>query len=171
MGLTPTGGVVMGTRCGDIDPGVMLYLMREKRADAAWIEQLVDHRSGLLGISGIDGDMRRLHEVAATNADARLAIDIFCYSVRKQIAAMIAVLDGIDLLVFTGGIGERDPIVRASICGGLSWQGILLDPESNETLRDSISVAVSRCPVRVLPAEEDVQIALHTRTLIEEVAA
>ena len=120
MGLTPTGGVIMGTRCGDLDPGVLVYLMREKNFDAARLEALVDHRSGLLGISGIDSDMRRLHEVSPSNADARLAIQMFCYSIRKQVAAMIAALDGVDLLVFTGGIGEHDAKVRAEICGGLS---------------------------------------------------
>lgn len=89
MGLTPTGGVIMGTRCGDLDPGVLVYLMREKKFDAAMLEQLVDHRSGLLGISGIGSDMRELHEAAWSSADARLAIQMFCYSVRKQVAAMI----------------------------------------------------------------------------------
>ena len=123
MGLTPTGGVIMGTRCGDLDPGVLVYLVREKNFDAARLEALVDHHSGLLGISGIDSDMRRLHEVSASNADARLAIQMFCYSIRKQVAAMIAALDGVDLLVFTGGIGEHDAKVRAEICGGLSWLG------------------------------------------------
>ena len=108
MGLTPTGGVIMGTRSGDLDPGVLVYLMREKKFDAAMLEELVDHRSGLLGISGVGSDMRRLHEAASSNADARLAIQMFCYSVRKQVAAMIAALDGVDLLVFTGGIGEND---------------------------------------------------------------
>src|SRR4029077_13615603 len=98
MGLTPTGGVIMGTRTGDLDPGVLLYLMREKKFDAAELEELVDHRSGLIGISGIGSDMRRLHEAAATNADARLAIQMFCYSVRKQVAAMIAALEGVDLI-------------------------------------------------------------------------
>jgi acetate kinase len=104
MGLTPTGGVIMGTRSGDLDPGVLVYLMREKKFDAAMLEELVDHRSGLLGISGIGSDMRRLREAASSNADARLAIQMFCYSVRKQVAAMIAALDGVDLVVFTGGL-------------------------------------------------------------------
>ena len=95
MGLTPTGGVIMGTRTGDLDPGVLVYLAREKKFDAAILENLVDHRSGLLGISGVGSDMRVLHQAAASNADARLAIEMFCYSVRKQIAAMIAALGGL----------------------------------------------------------------------------
>src|SRR5664280_3124637 len=101
MGLTPTGGVIMGTRCGDLDPGVLIYLVREKNFDAARLEALVDHHSGLLGISGIDSDMRRLHEISPSNADARLAIEMFCYSIRKQVAAMIVALDGVDPVSYT----------------------------------------------------------------------
>ncbi len=97
----------MGTRSGDLDPGVLIYLLREKKLDAATLEQLVDRRSGLLGISGVGSDMRRLHDAASSNPDARLAIEMFCYSARKQIAAMIAALGGVDLLVFTGGIGGK----------------------------------------------------------------
>ena len=106
--------------------------------------------------------MRRLHEVSATNADARLAIQMFCYSVRKQVAAMTAALDGLDLLVFTGGIGEHDAKVRAEICGGLSWLGVSLDPAENQSSKDTISDSTSRCLVRVLPSQEDAQIAVHT---------
>jgi acetate kinase len=95
--------------------------------------------------------MRRLHEVSPSNADARLAIEMFCYSIRKQVAAMIAALDGVDLLVFTGGIGENDAKVRAEICGGLSWLGISLDTTRNHSLEDPISNPTSRCSVRVLP--------------------
>jgi acetate kinase len=150
MGLTPTGGVIMGTRSGDLDPGVLLYLMREKKFDVARLEELVDHRSGLMGISGIASDMRRLHEAAASNADARLAIQMFCYSVRKQVAAMIAALEGVDLIVFTGGIGEHDEEVRAEICDGLSCFGV--------------------GPVRVFTSQEDEQIARHTWELLPGVS-
>jgi acetate kinase len=159
MGMTPTGGVIMATRCGDLDPGVLIYLLREKQFDAARLQDLVDRRSGLLGISGISGDMRRLRE--ATSRDAQLAIEMFCYSARKQIAAMSAALDGIDLLVFTGGIGEHDAEVRAAICGGLSVLGIELDAARNRSVENPISAATSRCQVRVLPAREDEQIAGH----------
>jgi acetate kinase len=162
MGLTPSGGVIMGTRCGDLDPGVLIYLAREKNFDAARLEALVDHRSGLLGISGIDSDMRRLHDASPSNADARLAIQMFCYSIRKQVAAMVAALDGVDLLVFTGGIGEHDAEVRAAICGGLSWLGVNLDETRNRSLDGPINNPTSRCSVRVLPSEEDAQIAIHT---------
>ena len=124
----------MDTRSGDLDPCVLVYLMREKKFDAAVLKELIDRHSGVLGISAIDGDMRRLHKAASSNADARLAIQMFCYSVRKQVAAMIAALDGVDLVVFTGGIGENDEEVRATICCGLSWIGVSLD-EASRTLQ------------------------------------
>jgi acetate kinase len=147
MGLTPSGGVIMGTRSGDLDPGVLVYLMREQKFDAATLEELVDQKSGLLGISGVSGDMRRLHDAVSSVPDAKLAIDMFCYSVRKQIAAMIAVLGGIDMLVFTGGIGENDSGVKAAICNGLAWTGI------------------NR--VEVLASQEDERIAHHTWALFQ----
>jgi acetate kinase len=152
MGLTPSGGVIMGTRSGDLDPGVLVYLMREKKLDAATLEDLVDRRSGLLGISGVSGDMRRLRASASSNADARLAIEMFCQSVRKQVAAMIAVLDGIDLLVFTGGIGEHDAAAREAICAGLGWFGVGAAPES-------------RCPVHVIATQEEDAVARHAWAL------
>jgi acetate kinase len=166
MGLTPTGGVIMGTRPGDLDPGVSIYLMREKKLDASQLEELLDRRSGLLGISDISSDMRSLHERAPANADARLAIDMFCYSVRKQIAAMIAALDGLDMIVFTGGIGENDAAIRAEICNGLSWLGVALDAPRNRIADNPINDSASRCSVRVLPSQEDAQIARHCRALL-----
>ena len=165
MGLTPTGGVIMGTRTGDLDPGVLLYLVREKKFDAAMLADLIDHRSGLLGISGISSDMQRLHEAAVSNTDARLAIQMFCYSVGKQIAAMIAALDGIDLLVFTGGIGENDAQVRAMICSHLSWIGVSLDEGRNQSADNPVNSAASRCEVQVIASQEGVQIARHSCAL------
>jgi acetate kinase len=166
MGLTPSGGVIMGTRSGDLDPGVLVYLIREKQWDAAKLEELVDRRSGLFGISGVGGDMRRLREAAPTNANAQLAIQMFCYSVRKQIAAMIAALEGVDRIVFTGGIGENDSEARAAICGGLSWIGVRLDEERNGQATNPINDPASGCPVLVLISQEDEQIAHHTWALI-----
>jgi acetate kinase len=168
MGLTPAGGVIMGTRCGDLDPGVLVYLLREKNFNAARLEALVNYHSGLLGISGIDSDMRRLHEVSTSNAEARVAIQMFCYSIRKQMAAMIAALDGVDLLVFTGGIGEHDATVRAEICSGLSWIGVSLDDTRNKAASNPINDRESRCAVLVLTSQEDAQIARHTRALLPE---
>lgn len=168
MGLTPTGGVVMGTRSGDLDPGVLVYLVREKSFNAGMLDDLVNHRSGLLGISGVDSDMRRLHDAASSNANAKFAIEIFCYSVRKQIAAMIAALGGVDMIVFTGGIGENDAEVRASICGGLSWAGLSLDPALNCTASEVISTPASPVLVQVLASQEDEQIACHAWALVCE---
>jgi acetate kinase len=140
MGLTPTGGIVMGTRPGDLDPGVLIYLMRERGFDARRLETLVDRESGLKGLSGGTSDMRELHTMDTTAS--RLALDVFVHAARKQIAGMIASLGGIDLLVFTGGIGENDAVTRDAILAGLQWIG---DFDS-----------------RVIPTEEDEQIARHT---------
>jgi acetate kinase len=171
MGLTPTGGVIMGTRSGDLDPGVLVYLMRENKFDVAKLDDLVNHCSGLLGISGVGSDMRRLHEAASSNADARLAIRMFCYSAGKQVAAMIAALDGVDMLVFTGGIGENDGEARAAICGGLTWIGISLDEARNRSATNPVSDHASRCSVRVLVSREDEQIARHARALLHKALA
>jgi acetate kinase len=138
MGLTPSGGVVMATRSGDIDPGLMLFLLRENGMTAAALGDLVDHRSGLLGISDRTGDLRVLRQLAATVPDAQLAIDIFCRSIAKQIAGMIASLGGIDMLVFSGGIGEHDAETRGAICADLAWAGVaevrVLSPNEEEQI-------------------------------------
>jgi acetate kinase len=162
MGLTPTGGVIMGTRSGDLDPGVLVYLLREKRYAVDALEDLIDQQSGLLGISDLDSDMRRLHQAAASDGDARLAIEMFCYAVRKQIAAMIAVLGGVDMVVFTGGIGENDEVVRAMICEGLSWAGIGLPEGQSWTERDKVPGS----KVCILSSQEDRQIARHTWSVL-----
>jgi acetate kinase len=168
MGLTPSGGVIMSTRSGDFDPGVLIYLTREKKFDAAMLEELIDGRSGVRGISGVSGDMRRLHQAASSNADARLAIQMFCYSVRKQVAAMTAALDGVDAIVFTGGIGENDAEVRAAICRGLSWIGVSLDEARNASANNPVNGPASRCLVRVMPSREDEQIARHSLALLSK---
>jgi acetate kinase len=169
MGLTPSGGVIMGSRSGDLDPGVLIYLMREQKFTSSMLEDLIDHRSGLTGISRVGGDMRRLHDAASSNPDARLAIDMFCYSVRKQIAAMMAALGGVDLVVFTGGIGENDGEVRASICAGLSWAGVSLDAVDNRAEYSTVrNTPAAR--VLVLPSQEDGQIARHTGSIANLIA-
>jgi acetate kinase len=167
MGLTPGGGVVMGTQAGDIDPGVLLYLLREKRLDAAALANLLETQSGLLGISGLSGDMRVLHAAAATAPRAALAIALFCQSVAKQVAGMVAVLEGLDLLVFTGGIGENDAAVRAAVCKGLRWSNIRVDAARNSRA-DSVAIqeAASRCEVQVRPSQEAEQIARHVGALL-----
>ena len=151
MGLTPAGGLIMGSRSGDMDPGVLVHLMRERKLDAFGLEDLFNHHSGLLGISALSADMRALHAAATTHQEAALAIAMFCYVAAKYIGAMAIALDGVDQLVFTGGIGEHDAQVRATICSHLSCLGISLDPHQN-----------TRCVVKVLASEEDAQIARHT---------
>ncbi|MBV6749235.1 acetate/propionate family kinase [Pseudomonas chlororaphis] len=166
MGLTPCGGMIMSTRSGDLDPGVLIYLIRQKGLDVAAVEDLVNRRAGLLGISGLSGDMRALKSARPTQSDARLAVEMFCYCAYKQIAAMMAVLGGIDTLVFTGGIGENDSEVRAQICAGLAWTGLVLDSAQNESASELISTCESSCTVRVLASQEDDEIALATWQLI-----
>ena len=165
MGLTPTGGLIMGTRSGDLDPGVIVHLMREMQFDAAMVEDLVDHRCGLLGISGLSGDMRALHAAAATDVQARLAIEMFCYRVAKEVGAMGTALGGIDEIVFTGGIGENDAVIRAGVCARLAWLGVALDDARNRRGTGRVSGDASRCAVQVLPSQEDLQIARHTWAL------
>lgn len=159
MGLTPTGGVPMGTRSGDLDPGILLHLLRERRYEVAQLASLVDEQSGLLGLSGISGDMRSLHAAAEREPLADLAIRAFCYALRKAIGGMAAVLDGVDTLVFTGGIGEHDWRVRAAICDGLQSLGITLDATRNRASAPRIDAAGSGVCVRVMPAQEEVEIA------------
>ena len=162
MGLTPMGGVVMGTRTGDLDPGVLLFLMREG-LDAQALETLIDKESGLRGVSGTTSDMKRLLAVRATDADADLAVTLFCSHVRKAIGALTTTLGGLDRLVFTGGIGERAPTVRAEIARGLEHLGVDLDQGRNDRTEGVISAAQSACDVRVIPTDEESVIARHTR--------
>lgn len=166
MGLTPTGGVMMGTRTGDLDPGVLIYLLREKGYDAARLERLVDAESGLLGVSELTSDMKTLLAKRDSDARAAEAVAMFCRSIRKEIGAFAAVLGGLDILVFTGGIGERAPAVREEICRDLGHLGVRLDPVRNNAEEDIISAAQSACLVRVVATNEELMIARHTRGVI-----
>lgn len=165
MGLTPTGGVIMGTRTGDLDPGVLLHVMRSGIARGVELETLVDEKSGLLGISGISSDMRQLHD-AENNPRARLAIEMFARAVKKQIGAFVALLGGLDLLVFSGGIGEHDAAVRAEICGELEFLGVALDGTKNAQNVPVISNTAGRVTVRVVRTDEEGQIARHVFRLL-----
>ena len=157
----------MGTRSGDLDPGVLLHLVRTKQLDADALEGLLNHDSGLAGLSGGTADMRELQASAHRgSAQAGLAIEFFCRSIRKTIAAFAAVLHGLDLLVFTGGIGEHSAKVRSSVCDGLDFLGIQLEPNRNEINAATISTENSSCHVAVIPSEEDREIARHCRELM-----
>ncbi len=170
MGLTPTGGFMMGTRTGDLDPGVLLYLLNHGFT-AQQLAQLVDHDSGLLGVSGLSGDMRQLLEQRAHSPRAALAVAMFVYQVRKSVGALVAALGGIDTLVFTGGIGEHAAPVRAECCAGLAHLGIRIDQARNAAAAPVISTADSQCTVRVVPTDEALMIARYTRQLCFDPAA
>jgi acetate kinase len=166
MGLTPSGGIMMGTRTGDLDPGVLLYLLREKRYDAAGLERLVDFEAGLLGVSEVSSDMKTLLAKRQSDPRADQAIAMFCRSVRKEIGAFAAVLDGLDLLIFTGGIGEHSPAIREEICRDLAHLGVRLDPARNDAHADVISSAQSACGVGVIATNEELMIARHTHEMV-----
>jgi acetate kinase len=166
MGFSAIGGLMMGTRCGDLDPGILFYLMDEKGYDARQLEKLLNQRSGLIGVSGISSDMKTLLDQRATEPHAAQAIELFCYTARKYIGALAAVLGGLDTLVFTGGIGERAAPVRWMICHGLDYLGIRVDPGNNDANAGIISIYKSPCTVRVIPTNEDLMIARHTRALL-----
>jgi len=169
MGLTPLEGVVMGTRSGDFDPAILFYLV-DKGYDIQALNTLCNKKSGLLGISGISNDMRNLRELAENgNARAKLAIDIFCYRIKKYIGTYTAVLNTVDAVVFTGGIGENDPDVRSAVCSGLTQLGIELDPEKNKTTlrkEGEINTKNSTVKILVIPTDEESAIAGNTYELV-----
>jgi acetate kinase len=153
MGLTPTGGIPMGTRLGDVDPGVLIQLMRTEKLGADELEELVNHRSGLSGLSGGESDVRALEERAhGGDTRAKLALDVFAMAVRKEIGAYVALLGGVDLLVFTGGIGEHSEYVRRTITAGLECLGLTAEK------------------IKIVHAEEEKQLARHCRRMMEEVS-
>jgi acetate kinase len=166
MGFTPAGGLMMGTRPGDLDPGVLLYLLVERGMTPAAVNELVNQKAGLLGVSGIGADMRDLLGKEATDAQAAEAITLFCYQAKKYLGALVAVLGGLDTLVFTGGIGEHAPSVRLRICEGLDFLGIRIDPDRNAADAPAISREGGPVAVRVLRTDEDLMIARHTSELL-----
>jgi acetate kinase len=166
MGFTPAGGLMMGTRTGDLDPGVLTYLMHAKQYDADRIDHLVNEQAGLLGVSAIAGDMKALLDQRRQEPTADQAVELYCYLLRKNIAAMAAALGGMDMLVFTGGVGERAASVRWESCDGLSFLGVHLDADRNDVNADVISSPESACVVRVIPTNEDLMVARHTRRVL-----
>jgi acetate kinase len=176
MGLTPCGGVIMGTRPGDLDPGLVFYLMRLQGGSAAEainaVEQLLNKRSGMLALSGLSNDMRLLRDAEKNgNQQAALAIEVFALSVKKMIGGYVALMGGLDALVFSGGIGERDPMTRAQVCAGLDAFGLTLNPEANDPTHagpQTISQPDSKIAAYVLPADEDRIIARHVARLAAE---
>lgn len=167
MGFSTLGGLVMETRCGDLDPGAVLYLMQHERLQASAIEELLYRRSGLLGTSGgLSGDMRELlafHD----RVEAHEAVELFCYRARLQLGALTASLGGLDRLVFTGGIGAHVPEIRARICRGLEHLGVRLDEARNQSGATEISPAWADVVVQVIPTDEELMIARHTYRIAE----
>ena len=164
MGFTAVEGLMMGTRCGALDPGVLLYLIEEGGLDAKRIEELLYRRSGLLGVSGISSDMRTLRKSAAP--EAREAIDLFVYRIVREIGSMVAALGGIDALIFTAGIGEHDPLTRAEVAAACGWLGLELDAARNAHGEGRISTDGARVSAWVVPTDEERMIARSTNTLL-----
>ena len=177
MGLTPTGGIISGSRTGDIDPGILLFILRKLAATAKsaaeaadQLEVVVSKKAGLLGVSELSNDMRDLRDaIKAGNAKARLAVDKFTWTIAKWIGSYVAELNGLDMLVFTGGIGENDIASRAEICAGLGALGIVVDPARNNVRGEAvISAENSSVTVRVIPPAEDLIIVNHVVRLLAE---
>lgn len=164
MGFTAVEGLPMGTRCGSLDPGVMLYLMDELKMDARAIEKLIYQQSGLLGVSGISSDMRELLE--STEPRAKLAVDLFVYRIGRELGSLAAALGGLDALVFTGGIGEHAKPIRERVCRIAAWLGVEFDAAANDAGGPRISTAASRASAWAIPTNEELMIARHTRRLI-----
>jgi acetate kinase len=166
MGLTPCGGLVMSTRSGDLDPGVLLHLLRTGAYDARGLEEMLEHEAGLRGLSGTSANMQELLAARAHDRAAEQAVHAFLYSLQRHIGALSAVLGGLDTLVFTGGIGEKAAEVRAAACLPLGHLGITLDPAANAAHAEIISVAGSACTVRVMATDEERMIARHAARVL-----
>jgi len=167
MGMTPTSGIPMSTRSGDLDPGVALYLARTQDYGIERFSHMVNFESGLLGISETTADMKKLLEIEDADQRAKDAVDLFCYQIKKSIGGLAAALGGLNTLIFTGGMGERAPEIRARICDGLAFLGVALDPAQNEQSARLISASDSPVGVHVIHTDEAVTIARETAKIIE----
>jgi acetate kinase len=168
MAFTPTAGVIMGTRPGDFDPGLLVHIMRLEGLTPDEADQLLSRDCGLAGVSGTSSDMRELLSRRSFDAKAAEAVDLFCYSIKKYIGAYAAALGGVDTLVFSGGIGEHSPESRAGICQGLEFLGIDVDPELNSSGAAVISAPGSRVTVRIIPTDEELMVANIVSDLIRK---
>jgi acetate kinase len=168
MGFTPTGGLVMSTRSGDLDPGVVLHLLDQKGMTVTDVRELLNKKAGLLGVSGISSDVKDLLAKEASDRAAAEAIELFCYQAKKFVASLAAVFGGLDTLIFTAGIGENAPAIRRRICDGLAFLGIELDDRRNNANEALISTDRSLVAVRVMKTNEELMIARHTANLIAD---
>jgi acetate kinase len=166
MGFTPLDGLVMGTRCGSMDPGVLLYLMDQHGMNSHELSKLLTNESGLLGVSKISSDMRTLLEKEQTHPPAAEAIDLFVYRIARELGSLAAAMQGLDAVVFTGGIGENAPSIRARVCEASTWLGLDFDDDSNDRGGPRISKPDSRVSAWVIPTDEELMIAEHTMQVI-----
>jgi acetate kinase len=166
MGFTPTGGIMMGTRSGDLDPGVLVHLLQGQGMIPSALNRLVNHEAGLLGVSGLSADMRDLLDREPSDPHAADAVGLFCYLAQKSVGALVAALGGLDTLIFTAGIGEHSAPVRERICHGLEFFGVELDASRNARHAPIISRDGSRVVIRVMKTDEDLMIARHVRHLL-----
>ena len=164
MGFSALDGLVMGTRCGAIDPGVLLYLLQQEGMTPDELQDMLYRKSGLLGVSGLSGDMRELE--ASEDPRAREAIELFAFRVAREVAAMAGTLEGLDCLVFTAGIGERSAVVRKAVCARLRWLGLELDEAANEAHAGQLGLPGSAVEIRVVPTDEESVIASHAHVLV-----
>jgi acetate kinase len=165
MGFTAIDGLMMGTRSGSLDPGVVLYLMDRRDMDVRAVEKLLYNESGLLGVSGISNDMRTL--LASSDPRARRAIDLYCYRIRRELGSLAAALGGLDAIVFTGGIGENAAAIRERVCCDATWLGVELDRAANASGGPRISTAEARASAWAIPTNEELMIARHTNRLLQ----
>jgi acetate kinase len=174
MGFTPMEGLIMATRPGDVDPGILLHLMKDRGLSPDQLQEGLNHRSGLLGLSGVSADMSELLVLeGGGHSGARLAIDAFCHRVRKYLGAYLAVLGGADAVLFGGGIGEHSPGIRERICSGMGWCGLVLDPEQNRVangVEALISVKDASCRIYVIPVNEESVISRETYRCLSQQA-
>ncbi|UJW87890.1 acetate/propionate family kinase [Devosia sp. SL43] len=168
MGFTPSAGIPMGTRSGDLDPGLISYLAQNEGMNSSAFDHMVNHQSGLLGVSGTSSDVRDLMAAETSDPRAADALALFCYRIRQSIGAFAATMGGLDALVFSGGIGENAPKIRERICDGLAFLGIELDTNLNQAGAAVISAPTSRVPVRIIPANEEAVIAATVAILLQQ---
>jgi acetate kinase len=173
LGFTPLEGLLMGTRCGDLDPAIVPFLMEKLDIDTDEVDGMLNKQSGLLGVSGVSSDMRDVKDAAAEGDErSQAAMDLFCYRVRKYIGAYAAVLEGLDAIVFTAGIGENEPLVRRQALEGLEFMGIREDQAKNEGVQklpegEDIATSDSHVRIYVIPTDEELMIARDTAELVD----
>jgi acetate kinase len=168
MGFTPMEGLMMATRSGTIDPGILIYLLRHKGLDVNALDEALNYESGLLGISGTSSDLRQLLSELPHNRDARLAVDVYVHRIVQTVGAMAATLGGIDALVFTAGVGEGSSEIRKRVCEKLKYLGLELDPAANETCKPDadIGTPASKARILIIATREDLTIMRETRRLV-----